>query len=228
MRRHRRLGQPQMGSQIDNPMLTQSQMTQNRESGRVAQAAEQTGCRRQRGGFINISLFCGSVRYSYHRHSSIIRSERGPVVMKATSDRRRLKSSLRAWLRDCRSKIGGSSPGSSRDATPGAGDDSLILVAAYSDSVEGKPKRLDDRDCLTPTALRRLRNQSTATWVGRRSTWSWTTVARPRSEPTLFAMSIGQHRCFGSKVSFVNTDRWSLESEVCTRVLPGTTAKWSS
>ena len=46
-------GQPQMGSQIDNPMLTQSQMTQNRESGRVAQAAEQTGCRRQRGGFIN-------------------------------------------------------------------------------------------------------------------------------------------------------------------------------
>jgi aryl-alcohol dehydrogenase-like predicted oxidoreductase len=54
------------------------------------------------------------------------------------------------------------------------------------------------------------------------------TTTRPRSEPTLCAMSIGQHRCFGSKVSFVNTDRWSLESEVCTRVLPGTTAKWSS
>ena len=87
---------------------------------------------------------------------------------------------------------------------------------------------LDGRDCLTLTALRRLRNLSTATWVGRRSTWSSTTVARPRSEPTLCAMSIGQHRCVGSKVSFVNTDRWSLESEVCTRVLPGTTAKWSS
>jgi hypothetical protein len=42
------------------------------------------------------------------------------------------------------------------------------------------------------------------------------------------AMSIGQHRCFGNKVSFVNTDRWSLESEVCTRVLPGATAKWAS
>jgi hypothetical protein len=70
---------------------------------------------------------------------------------------------------ECRSKIRGSSPGRSRDATTGAGDESLILVAAYSDSVEGRLKRLDDRDCLTPTALRRLRNQSTATWVGRRS-----------------------------------------------------------
>ena len=131
-------------------------------------------------------------------------------------------------VRDCRSEIRGSGPGRSRDATTGAGDESLILVAAYGDSVEGRPKRLDDRDCLTPTAFRRLRNLSTATWVGRRSTWSSTTVARPRPGPTLCAMSIGQHRCFGSKVSFVNTDRWSLESEVCTRVLPGTTAKWSS
>jgi hypothetical protein len=50
-------------------------------------------------------------------------------------------------------------------------------------------------------------------------------LARPRSESTLCAMSIGQHRCSGSKVSLVNTDRWSLELEVCTRVLPGTTAK---
>ena len=111
-------------------------------------------------------------------------------------------------------------------ALPTSGDESLILVAAHSGSVEGRPKRLDDRDC--PTALRHLRNQSTATWVRRRSTWRSTAVARPRSEPTLGAMSIGQHRCFGSKVSLVNTDRWSLESEVCTRVLPGTTAKWSS
>ena len=54
------------------------------------------------------------------------------------------------------------------------------------------------------------------------------TVARPRSKPTLCPMSIGQHRCCGSKVSLVNTDRWSLESEACTRVLPGTTAKWWS
>jgi HrpA-like RNA helicase len=54
-------------------------------------------------------------------------------------------------------------PGRNRDATTRAGDESLILVAAYSDSVEGRPKRLDDRDCLTPTALRRLHNQSTAT-----------------------------------------------------------------
>jgi hypothetical protein len=119
-------------------------------------------------------------------------------------------------------------PGRSRDATTGAGDESLILVAAYSDSVEGRPKRLDDRDCLTPTALRRLRNQSTATWRSCARRGVRPTVARLRSEPTLCAMSIGQHRCFGSKVSFVNTDRWSLESEVRTRVLPGTTVKWSS
>ena len=117
----------------------------------------------------------------------------------------------------------------SRDATVTAGSRGhLEGAAAITDWVEGRPKRLDDWDCLTPTTLRRLRNQSTASWVGRRSTWSSTTVALPRSEPTLCAVSIGQHRCFGSKVSFVNTDRWSLESEVCTRVLPGTTAKWWS
>ena len=40
-------------------------------------------------------------------------------------------------VRDCRSEIRGSGPGRSRDATTGAGDESLILVAAYSDSVEG-------------------------------------------------------------------------------------------
>jgi hypothetical protein len=44
-------------------------------------------------------------------------------------------------VRDCRSEIRGSGPGRSRDATTGAGDESLILVAAYSDWVEGRPKR---------------------------------------------------------------------------------------
>jgi hypothetical protein len=44
-------------------------------------------------------------------------------------------------------------PRGSRDVTTAAGDESLILVAAYSDSVEAKPKRLDDRECLTPMAL---------------------------------------------------------------------------